>query len=146
MNTSESFEIAARTFRSVTGHIAPGKNGCTHSTECKHDWNVWCRAVEYMKKCRSDEMVIDIDKYINERIPKGWELYTADFSVLSKIGNCSVMLRRDEAGMRFWHSLPENDQPEFEIYVYGVHNSFGGAFERACQEAKNELHVPAELG
>lgn len=54
MNASESFDIAARAFRNASGHLAPGKNGCTHSPECEHDWKIWCAAVEYMKGCRPE--------------------------------------------------------------------------------------------
>jgi len=58
MNATESFEIAAAAFEKATGELPPGKNGCTHSHECIHDWDVWCAAVEYMKKARPSHVAL----------------------------------------------------------------------------------------
>lgn len=54
MSATESFEIAASNFKAASGHLAPGKDGCTRSPECMHDWNIWCAAIEYMKKCADE--------------------------------------------------------------------------------------------
>lgn len=51
---NESFEKAAAVFRKASGHLAPGKDGCSYNPECMRDWKIWCAAIEYMKSCKED--------------------------------------------------------------------------------------------
>lgn len=72
-----------------------------------------------------------------EQVPNGWEFYTADFS-LKAAGNSSmggVMLVRDQAGKKLWHSLPPEVQEKVALYVSGAGPTLFKAVEDAVQRA-----------
>ena len=67
----------------------------------------------------------------HKSIPKGWRFYTADFSVIGRKGR--VMLTRDEAGAKWWHSLDAAAQYNISLYLTGFGNTVNEAIDDAIR-------------
>jgi hypothetical protein len=79
------------------------------------------------------------DASIHARIPKGWRLYTADFSCSGALG--SVMLKRDADGEKWWLRLTDEQQEEISLYEFGrgmtIEKALDAAIDRAMQDKES---------
>jgi hypothetical protein len=74
----------------------------------------------------------EADKARIAEAPNGWRFFSADASIE---GRCSVMLERDVAGKRWWHSLEGTVREATPLYAQGVADTFPEAFQRAVEDA-----------
>jgi hypothetical protein len=78
------------------------------------------------------------DASLHARIPKGWRLYTADFSSSGALG--SVMLKRDDAGEKWWFGLTDEQQETTSLYEFGrgmtIEKALDAAIDRARQSGE----------
>lgn len=100
---------------------------------------VMTRAVDTDYEQLYREQLERANKLDAERVPDGWAFSSADFSlVASGRGDGRVALQRDEAGMKWWHSLPQelkDDDNGPALYVAGRGMTFTDAMNDACQKA-----------
>lgn len=73
-----------------------------------------------------------------DAVPEGWCFYHADFSLQaagkSKVG--TVTFIRDAVGREWWHSLPEEQQEETPLYIYGKGRTVMEAIAAAPKQEK----------
>ena len=69
---------------------------------------------------------------LEEKIPKSWRFYSADFSVPNRQGH--VLLKRDEASAAQWLELSEEQQETVRLFASGsgmtIEEAFNDAIER----------------
>ena len=72
---------------------------------------------------------------VASQIPPGWRFYTADASLCDKV---SVQLRRDQAGLKWWLSLPHDEQNAVALYYHGIGSTFEEALEEAIKKVREK--------
>lgn len=75
---------------------------------------------------------IPLSRHLESQIPKGWQLYSADFSISPGY----VMLIRDDAGKKWWHSLPEEQREKAALFITGRGNTLLKAIDAARAKEK----------
>lgn len=64
-------------------------------------------------------------------IPQGWRFYSADFSIEDSAGY--ILLCRDKAGTKWWHSLDETGKANIDLYVSGYGKTVNEAINNAIK-------------
>lgn len=89
------------------------------------------------------ELPAEVGPPPQHRKPDGWEVNTADFSLLasgrSKTG--TVTLIRDEAGRAAWHALDEAGREAVALYISGE----GASISEALVDAYGKAHAAGAL-
>ena len=88
-----------------------------------------------MARLRSDLEALRNDA--TPRMPEGWALYSADFSLNAdeplRLGR--VMLRRTGRAYHAWHALPEPEKETVDLYVSGTGHDLAEAMHNAIRAA-----------
>jgi hypothetical protein len=83
-----------------------------------------------------------------KKIPAGWALCSADFSMQAAdgSGDGSVTLVRAKEQRKLWHSLPEQIQELHPLHVFGRGDAFDNALVAANKRAAALGPLPGEGG
>lgn len=104
------------------------------------DWKKWSEFAQAaflfgVSEARAD-LEAELESLRKDAVPAGWCFYHADFSLQaagkSKVG--TVRLIRDAVGREWWHSLPEEQQEETPLYIYGKGRTVMEAIAAAPKE------------
>lgn len=101
--------------------------------EDDHRWEPVYRAppAQPADAAQGAEAVADVE----HRIPAGWRLYAADFSVSGSPGH--VTLIRDDQGKAWWHGLTDEEREKIDLFITGRGKTIREAIDAALTAAQS---------